>query len=223
MATNAAPEPVGGSPAPSANDHVEPRISAELARLRAAVGERVVTLGEIVDVLGLRAHLVLMVLLALPFITPVPLPFISTPCGLAIGGVALRIALGRPPGVSAKLRAKVLPRGFIGRLLGVAGWLIRLLEKRMRPRLDALIATGPLLRLHATMMVIAAGVLLLPLFVPLTNAFPALTILLISAGLLERDGLAVLAGYAAFALGALYFFLLGEGATEAVEWLMRRF
>ncbi len=213
MATSAAPESTPASP----------RLSAELVRLRAAIGERTVTLGEVIETLGLRAYLVLVVLLALPFITPLPLPFISTPFGLAIAGIALRLALGKPPGVSAKLRAKVLPPGFIGRLLAVAAGLIRFLEKQLRPRLGALTATRPLVRLHAFMMLIAAGVLLLPLFVPLSNAFPALCILLISAGLLERDGLAVIAGYGAFAAGVLYFIFLGESAAGVIDWIMGLF
>lgn len=215
MATNAAPEPPPAS--------APPRLSEELARLRIAVGERAVTLGEIIGVLGLRAYLVLLVLLALPFVTPVPLPFLSTPFGLAIAGIALRLAQGRPPRLSARLRAKVVPRGFVGRVLAVAAGLIRFLERNLRPRLAAVVAVGLPIRIHAIAMLLAACVLLLPLFVPLTNAFPALAILLIAAGLLERDGLAVLAGHLMLVLGAAYFMLLGEGASEFVEWIRLRF
>lgn len=210
MATNAAPEP-------------PPRLSEELVRLRGAVGERAVTLGEIVDTLGVRAYLVLLVLLSLPFITPIPLPFLSTPFGLAIGGIAWQLVRGKSPRLPARLRAKVLPPGFIGRLLAVAAGLIRFLEHNLRPRLGLFIAEGLATRWHAAGMLLAAGVLLLPLFVPLTNAFPALAILLIAAGLLERDGLAALAGHLMLVLGSLYFVLLGEGASQAVDWLKDRF
>lgn len=204
MATSAAPE--SGS-----------KLSAELRRLRHKVGERVVTLGELNDTLGLRAHLVLTVLLALPFITPIPLPFVSTPFGLAIAGITLRVATGRPPRLSDKLRARPLPPGFVGKLLAVAAGLLGFLERRMRPRLAELVEPPALRRLHAITMTIAAGVLLLPLFVPLSNAFPALCILLIAAGLLERDGLAVIAGYLALALGAAYLVFLGGAVAELIE------
>ena len=72
-------------------------------------------------------------------------------------------------------------------------------------------------------VLIAALVLVLPLPIPFTNSFPAWAILLVAAGLLERDGLFILAGYLIFALGVLYFIFLGEAATallqELVQWI----
>jgi len=72
-------------------------------------------------------------------------------------------------------------------------------------------------------MLTAALVLLLPLPIPFTNSFPAWAILLLAAGLLERDGLFILGGYVVFAAGVFYFIFLGEATAallhELVQWL----
>lgn len=207
-----------------AETRVIPRkLSEELAQLHAVTAERAVTLREVIYVLRGRAYLLLVLLLSLPFITPIPLPGLSTPFGLAIALISLRLMLGQRPWLAKNLQRKELPAGFIGRLLSVAARVLRFLEKFLRPRLVVLTNTALLNQLHAGLMLVAALALLLPLPIPFTNSFPAWTILLLAAGLLESDGLAVLLGYLVFAAGVLYFVLLGEATAglvqSALEWL----
>jgi hypothetical protein len=78
-----------------------------------------------------------------------------------------------------------------------------------------------LVQLHAGLMLLAALVLLLPLPIPFTNSFPAWAILLLAAGLLERDGVFILAGYLVFTAGVFYFIFLGEAATALVQSLVQ--
>ena len=100
---------------------IKPRkLSVELGDLRQAAGDRAVTLREVIQVLGGRAYMLLVLLLALPFITPIPLPGLSTPFGLAIGLIAFRLSLGQRPWLPKKLQRKVLPAGFIGKVFGFA-------------------------------------------------------------------------------------------------------
>ena len=201
---------------------VKPRkLSEELAELRLSAGERAITLREVIYTLGGRAYLLLVLLLALPFITPIPLPGLSTPFGLAIMLIALRLSLGQRPWLSMKLQRKELPAGFISRLFGVAEKVLRFLEKFLRPRLTFLTDTPLLVQMHAVLMLLAALALLLPLPIPFTNSFPAWTILLLAAGLLERDGGFILTGYVVFAVGVLYFVFLGEATAALVHELMR--
>jgi len=193
------------------------KLSEELADLEARSRERAVTLREVIYVLSDRAYTLLVMLLALPFITPIPLPGLSTPFGLAIAAVALRLSLGQRPWLPMKLQRRELPAGFLGKLFTVAGKIIRVFEKFLRPRLTWFTDTPLLVRLHAVLMLVAALVLLLPLPIPFTNSFPAWAILLIAAGLLERDGLFVLLGYVVFAAGVLYFIFLGEATAQLVQ------
>ena len=193
------------------------KLSEELAELRTRAGERAVTLREVLYVLGGRGYLLLVLLLALPFITPIPLPGLSTPFGLAIALIALRLSLGQRPLLSKNLQRRELPAGFIGRLFGVAGKVLHFLEKFLRPRVTFLTDTPLLAQLHAVLMLLAAVALLLPLPIPFTNSFPAWTILLLAAGLLERDGVFILGGYAVFIAGVFYFIFLGEATAHLVQ------
>jgi hypothetical protein len=201
--------------APSAT---KPRkLSEEMAELQRRAGERTVTLREVIYLLGGRAYTLLVMLLALPFLTPIPLPGLSIPFGLAIALIAFRLALGQRPWLSKKLQRKELPPGFFGRLFTAAARIIAFLETLLRPRLTWLTDTPRLVQLHSLLMLLAALVLALPLPpFPFTNSFPAWVVLLVAAGLLERDGLFVLAAYVVFIASILYFVLLGETAAYLV-------
>lgn len=205
-------------------DEPPPRkLSVELADLRDRAGQRVITLREVIYTLHGRAYMLLVLLLSLPFVTPVPLPGLSTPFGLAIALIALRLSLGQRPWLPMKLQRRELPAGFLKKLFSVAERVLRFLEKFLRPRLTYLTDTPFLVQLHALLMLTAALALLLPLPIPFTNSFPAWTILLLAAGLLERDGLFILAGYLIFAAGVFYFIFLGEATAallhELVQWI----
>ncbi len=196
------------------------KLSEELAELREHVGSRAVTLREVIYRLRGRAYSVLLILLCLPFTQPIPLPGLSTPIGLAIAFIAMRLALGQRPWLPKKLQRKVLPAGFFAKVFAVAAWVLRLLESFLRPRWPLICANRSALQVHALFMLIAALVLLLPLPIPFSNTFPGWTILLLAAGMLERDGLFILLGYLTFALGTLYFVLLGEATQQGINALM---
>lgn len=197
------------------------KLSEELADLRNRSAERALTLREVIYVLKGRAYMLLVLLLSLPFITPLPLPGLSVPFGLAIALIALRLALGQRPWLSMKLQRKQLPQGFFGKVFNLTEKVIRFLEKFLRPRLLVLTDTALLIQLHAVVVLVAALALLLPLPIPFTNSFPAWTILLLAAGLLERDGGFILAGYVVFAAGVLYFIFLGEATAHLIQQLLQ--
>jgi hypothetical protein len=214
METNAAPEsglPMGGplgAPPPRLL-----KLSEELAGLQARFAEQPVTLEEVIVVLRGRAYLLLLILLTLPFSTPISLPGLSTPFGLVIALIALRLALGQRPWLPRRLRHQRLPAGFFVKVFTAAAWIIRFFEKLLRPRVTLLADIAFMRQAHALVMFVAALVLLLPVPIPFTNTIPAWVILLIAGGLMERDGAAIAAGYAAFAAGVVYFTFLG-GATH---------
>jgi hypothetical protein len=200
-----------------------PKLSEEMAALQQRYAERPVKLGELIVELKGRAYSLLLIFLALPFVTPIPLPGLSTPFGLAIAIIALRLSLGQAPWLPQSLQGKEIPAGFFGKVFSVATRVIRFMERFMKPRWTVFFSSGLIIRLHAFLMVVAAAVLLLPLPIPFTNSFPAWVIVLVAGGLLERDGLAVMLGYLVFASGVLYFVFLGEVAEHlmrsALEWI----
>lgn len=216
MATDGEPEP---------GRDVPPRkLSEELAQLQIMFAERAVTLREVVAVLHGHAYLLLLVLLALPFCTPIPLPGLSTPFGLVLAFIGMRLTLGLKPWLPGRLLTTSLPPGFFARLIHFTQKIVGLLEKMLRPRCTVLIHTEALWRLHAFAIFLAGLALLLPLPIPFTNTFPAWAVLLIACGLLERDGLFIIAGHLVFAAGVAYFILLGDAAQHFYEtaktWLL---
>jgi hypothetical protein len=200
-------------------------LSEELAALQERFAEQAVTLGEVVQVLHGRAYLLLVILLALPFCAPVSVPGMSTPLGFVIALIALRQALGRQPWLPEWMLRKRLPPGFFRRVFLVAARVIRFLETFLRPRGAGFVDAPVLRNFHAVVMLLAACFLALPLPIPLTNTAPAWVILLIAAGLLERDGVFIAAGYAVAAASLAVVVLLGGAVHHLFDgvtrWLAR--
>jgi len=205
--------------------HRPRKLSVELAELSARAGDRAVTLREVIYTLRGRAYLLLVVLLALPFLQPVPLPGLSTPVGFAIVLIALRLALGQRPWLPMKIQRARLPAGFFGKVVTFTARLLRFLESVLKPRWAILTDTPLLNQLHAIVILVSAAILLLPLPIPLSNLLPAWAIFLVACGMMERDGVFLVAGYFAFALGAAYFIFLGDVAQDAIvalwAWIRR--
>ncbi len=225
MATNAAPDPnPPHAPSDAAAHERSPRaggdarvvlfsgpppqkLSEVLEHLIATFHTRSVTLREVIVVLHGRAYNLLMLLLALPFLLPMPLPGLSSVLGFVIAAIALRLTLGQKPWLPARLLDRELPPRFFPTLLGGARRVLRFLEVMLKPRLLWLTASPVLVQLHAFIILVAAVVLLLPL-PPGTNFTPAVCIVIMAGGLLERDGRFIVAGYLAFVLNAVFFTLL---------------
>ncbi|MSU22258.1 MAG: exopolysaccharide biosynthesis protein [Opitutus sp.] len=200
-------------------------LSAELTQLQLALADRSVTLREIISVLGGRAYELLLILFALPFLLPVSVPGTSTPLGLAVAAISAQLAVGRLPWLPRRLLDWRLPPGFLAKVLAVTQRVVRCLERVLRPRWLALTGAGWACALHLFVVTAAALLLALPMPIPFTNTLPGWTILLLAAGLLERDGLFVVMGYGAMVATLVLFSLLGVGAGETFSaishWLAR--
>ncbi|HET7537890.1 MAG TPA: exopolysaccharide biosynthesis protein [Candidatus Didemnitutus sp.] len=202
------------------------KLSEDLFHLMNEFGEHPVTLRAVLVLLRGRAYIFVIILLALPFLQPIPLPGLSTPFGLAIVLIAVRLSLGQRPWLPKKIQRVKIPPGFFPKVILAAAKFIRFIEKFLRPRWLALTESGLLRQLHAVVILVAASILLLPLPVPFSNNMPAWAILLVAAGLLERDGWFIFFGYAMLVLSILYLWLFGEMAAHALDviwqWLKAR-
>ena len=204
--------------------HLAQPLSVELAQLRDAFAGRTATLREVIGALGDRAYELIMILLALPFLLPVAVPGMSTPLGFAVAGIAIQLALGRLPWLPQRLLDRPLPAGFLTKVLGVTQGVVKFLERALRPRWLALTGGRWLNGLHLFVMFMAALLLALPLPIPFTNTLPGWTILLLAAGLVERDGLVILTGYVAMIATIALFFAVGAAIdaslSAAWHWLV---
>lgn len=190
-------------------------LAATLHELAAVCGgPQGFTLDELYARLAERTWLLLLILLPLPFISPIPMMGLSMPFGIAIAAIGLGVSLGRTPAIPARIRAMRCPPGFFARVLSATARQMVRLRTLLRPRWVWMVER-PWTRMVAGAIVAVSGVLLaLPLPVPFSNALPAYAILLTGLGLAQRDGLAILMGQGVF-LGTLGFFASIAWATVA--------
>jgi len=216
MATNAEPDPP--PPATSGEgqsviaraDPVQTRkLSEEFALILKEFEVETVTLREVLGLLHGRGYVLLVMLIALPFAQPIPLPGLSTPLGMIIALIGARLALGRKPWLPGRLLDTRLAPGLFAKVFAVTQKIVMWFERFLRPRLLWMTASPRREQGHAIPIVLCALLLLLPLPLPFSNVIPAWGILLIAGGLLERDGKFIIAGYAATLVGMVYFALSG--------------
>ncbi|MBK6854152.1 MAG: exopolysaccharide biosynthesis protein [Burkholderiales bacterium] len=151
-----------------------------------------IAIRDLLDTLGDRALAALLFVFAVPNAVPVP-PGTSTILGAPLIFLAAQLALGRRPWLPAVIADRSMTRADFAALIRRIGpWLGRA-ERLLRPRVVAL-ASPPMEYLVGLVCLLLAVVLVLP--VPLGNMLPALAISLLALGIMERDGLWILAGLA---------------------------
>jgi hypothetical protein len=193
------------------------KLSADISRVLDAFAHRPVSLGEIVELMRQRAYSFLLLLIALPFCTPIPLPGLSTPFGLVISFIGLRIACGLQPWLPGRLLRVTLPAKWLPRMLHAAEKPVRWLERFLRPCLGQCVDGGLARRAHGVMILICGALLLLPLPIPLTNMIPAISVALLACAMLEGDGRFSIAGAIFFLLSLGYFTLIFLGGAALVS------
>lgn len=194
-------------------------LSMELRRLAGLFKDRPVCLSEVVHVLQGRSYDLLLIILTLPFMTPVPLPGFSTPIGILITLAGFRLALGQKPWWPPRLLGKQLPARFFQKLLIAASKVVSMAEYLLKPRLHIFHNAVVFQRVSGAFVAFSGLFLLLPLPVPFSNFFPAFTVLLFAAGALARDGLFFLAGLTMFLVTTAFFALLSFGGVQAIKHL----
>lgn len=226
MAIDVEPEP--GPTAPPGvsvmvpGDPAHPRkLSEEFALILREFEVETVTLREVIGLLHGRGYVLLVILLALPFCTPLPLPGLSTPFGLIITIIGARLALGAKPWLPSRLLDTRLPPNVFAKVFALTRKIVLGFERLLRPRLLWVTASPRLEQVHAVPIVFCALMLLLPLPVPFSNVIPAWGIMLIAAGLLERDGAFILVGYLGALFTVAFFGAIALFGVEAVEFLWR--
>lgn len=170
------------------------RLSADLNGLRDCLEDRPLSIGDIEQALQGRGFALMLMLLALPFCV-LPVPGLSTPFGVAVFLGGMRLTLGQQPWVPQYVRRRQFPPEKMRRLLGGAIKLARTIERIARPRMQFLQTWPGMMNLIGFGIASAGLLLLLPLPIPFSNTLPAWAVVLLTAGMIERDGLLVLLGH----------------------------
>ncbi|KQP44720.1 exopolysaccharide biosynthesis protein exod [Brevundimonas sp. Leaf280] len=204
------------SPSTVQQDDVSHNVTRLLRRLADDGGDAGLTLHEIRDRLDERAYGLLILLLSIPCLVP-GLYGVPQVVGLIVILLAGQMLVGR--------EEPWLPRWFLN-LRCKGSWLKAMadfaetklgwIDRLSRPRLRRF-ADGPGEKLAAVFMILATVTIVMPL----TNTIPSIALALLSVGLIQRDGLFVLAGCAVTTVWLTILGALGTGLLMGAEWATR--
>jgi hypothetical protein len=183
-----------------------------------------VTLAQVRDLFGSDGLMLLAAFLTIVFLVPVSVPGVSTVfgAGILLIGVSrlFRLELWLPKRLERRLvdterLRSALRRGLV--------WFRRL-ERISRPHRIAWAASDGAVRVVNDCAIILGAALLMAPFglIPFSNTFPAVALLFLAIGSLQRDGLFILLGHVSNLVTIAYFALLiGGGGYALISFLQR--
>ncbi|MBX3015190.1 MAG: exopolysaccharide biosynthesis protein [Caldilineaceae bacterium] len=181
-------------------------LSNALRRTIAAIKGDTITLHQLFELIGEQGLLICCCILTIPFLLPVSIPGVSTVFGLAIIFIGISVTLNRPLWLPARLLHHQLASAQLIPVMERGIQFFGKLERWMRIRLRQLTDGAFMNRLNGVALTAGGVLLIFPLsFIPFSNTLPALSILLLALGLLQRDGFFIVAGYFVLLLTVLYF------------------
>ena len=195
------------------------RTSTLLRDFARAVARERVTVGEIVAALGDRGLGVLIAIFAIPNMLPSAVPFGNTVFGVFPLIFAVHLVCGFDrlmlPGFIANRSISASSfKALVPRVAAVLSWFERLLKPRF-PSITGL----NIERVVGALCVVLALITMLP--IPFAHNLPALALVLIGLGLIERDGLGILIGAAIGVFGTILYGLVLLGLASGLHFLLR--
>jgi hypothetical protein len=204
------------NPTPNTFTDTGQSLSQALAAAAASLTEPRTTLRQLLTVLGEHGLLALCAVLSLPFLLPVSVPGVSLIFGPVVVLLAIAITRNRVPWLPDRLMRFGFPTDRLRLSLERGARFIARFDRVVRPRWLRLTGNLTLYRLHGVALTVGAALMTLPLgWVPLANTLPGLAVLLLSLGMMQRDGAFIALGYAAIAATVVYFSVLAIGVVSA--------
>lgn len=187
------------------------RTSDIVARVAAQNQAEHITVGQLLEALKDRSFGVIIILFALPNAI-VPIAWVL---GTPILLFAVQLVLGwQKPWLPQFMSRQQIGRDTFNKIADYVVRYLRIMERYLKPRWNFL-TTDAAERLIGLWMTFLVLVLLVP--VPFGNALPAFGISIIAAGLIEKDGLAILVGSLIGLAGTFYVVALLGGILAAAR------
>lgn len=199
------------------------RLSDDLRKILDRAAGDAITLRQMIQILHGRGFDVIVILLAFPFCTPIPLPGLSLPFGVVLAFFGGRIALRKRPWLPARLLDKRIPYAVLEKAVAACLKVTGFMEKLLHPRFRFFTQWASFSVLNGLIITVCALLLVLPLPIPLANGLPALGIVLVAAGMMEEDGAAIFCGYLVAAAAVSYVAFLLVFGKKGVETLLHWF
>jgi hypothetical protein len=183
-----------------------------------------VTLAQVRDLVGSEGLMLLTAFLTIVFLVPVSVPGISTVfgAGILLIGVSrlFRLELWLPKRIERRVVAAERLRSA---LRGGLVWFRRL-ERISRPqRMSWAASDGAVRVVNDCAIILGAALLMAPFgLIPFSNTLPAVALLLLAIGTLQRDGLFIILGHVSNLVTIAYFALLiGGGGYALISFIER--
>ena len=197
------------------------KLSTTLLGVSGSLPAGKVSLRDLLELIGEQGMLLVCVFLTLPFLLPVSIPVVSTVFGLAIILIGVGVTLNRVPWLPRRILDRPLSTAPIKQAFDKGARFVTRFERMVRPRWLFLTRTVAGHIVHGLALVLAGVLLMFPLgLVPFSNTLPAVAILFLSLGMLERDGLLIVAGYLMNVATIFYFGALAIGAVLAGQGML---
>lgn len=195
-------------------------LSGTLQRLIDGIAGQSVTLRSLMDAVGEQGLLLICAIGSLPFLFPVSIPGVSTVFGAAIILISLAIVANRLPWLPNRILDRKLDSERLVPALERGLKIVSRLDRFIKPRLAGFTTGSFTNRLNGLAITLAGIFLMFPLgLVPFSNTLPGVAILLLSTGMIQRDGLVVLGGHLFNAITLIYFSALAFAAFSAGQGL----
>ena len=195
------------------------KLSSELIKLRDLCSQDKISLHDLIFSMTSRSHAVLPLILALPFLLPIPMPGLSVLFGLVIFMEGIAVAVNRKSWLPKRFLSKEISAKVFKKVFEHGIKISQRLEKIVRPRGSFLMRHPWMRPMNGSIIAFCGFLLALPL-PPGTNFPPATAILLLSIGSLEEDSLFMILGYIAFALNIAFFTLITVFGISGIKMLL---
>jgi hypothetical protein len=203
-------------------DH-DPEWLSLTAKMRATIDSLPpggVTLLQIRDLIGREGMMLLTAFLTIIFLVPVSIPGVSTVFGGGILLLSIARMFRRPVWLPQKIGKRTVSTEKLrsGMERGLK-WFQRL-ERISRPHRMPWLMRGKFVGAINNFALILGAVLLMAPFglIPFSNTLPAVALLFLAIGILQRDGVCILLGHLSNIATIVYFsILIGGGAVALRE------
>jgi hypothetical protein len=197
-------------------------------RLRAAIQDLPddrVTLANIVTLIGRDGLMLLTALLSVVFMVPVSIPGVSTVFGSAILLIGVSRLLRRDLWLPRTIAQRSIPTPRLRNALERGLRIFRKLERLSKPGRLEWATSGGAQIVNDAALIAGAVLMIAPFgFVPFSNTLPALALICIAIGSVQRDGACIAIGHAALVATVAYFAaLIGGGGMAIVAAVERVF
>jgi len=182
-----------------------------------------VEVADIRDLFGQEGLMLLSVFLTMPFMIPVSIPGVSTVFGVAILLIGVSRLLGRKLWLPKRIEQRTIPANKLRAGLTQGLVVVQRLERIARPFRLKWFTTGKVTGTLNSCSLIAGALLLMALFglIPFSNTLPALALLSLAIGVLQRDGVCILLGHLVNVATIIYFGFLIAGGSVLIREMLR--